>query len=68
MRPCTLWAPKSEGCIRSAPIFHSSGLNITVMSLSGKLNVGIMSCRKLVDDLWALADRFETELDELLGC
>jgi len=38
------------------------------MSLSGKLNVGIMSCRKLVDDLWALADRFETELDELLGC
>ena len=50
------------------PIFHSSGLNITVMSLSGKLNVGIVSCRKLVDDLWGLADRFEIALDELLGC
>jgi diacylglycerol O-acyltransferase len=50
------------------PIFHGSGLNITVMSLSGKLNVGIISCRDLVDDLWGLADRFEVELDELLGC
>jgi len=57
-----------SGLCPLGPIFHSSGLNITVMSLSGKLNVGIMSCRKLVDDLWGLADRFETELDELLGC
>ncbi|MGE2718493.1 WS/DGAT/MGAT family O-acyltransferase [Mycolicibacterium celeriflavum] len=48
------------------PIFHGSGLNITVMSLEGKLNVGIISCRKLVNDLWDLADRFETALDELL--
>jgi diacylglycerol O-acyltransferase len=50
------------------PIFHGSGLNITVMSLSGKLNVGIISCRRLVDDLWGLADRFEIELDALLNC
>jgi diacylglycerol O-acyltransferase len=49
------------------PIFHGSGLNITVMSLSGKLNVGIVSCPQLVDDLWGLADRFELALDELLG-
>ncbi|KUI15413.1 diacylglycerol O-acyltransferase [Mycolicibacterium acapulense] len=49
------------------PIFHGSGLNITVMSLTGKLNVGIISCRKLVNDLWDLADRFETALDELLA-
>ena len=49
------------------PIFHGSGLNITVMSLSGKLNVGLISCPQLVDDLWALADRFEPALDELLG-
>nr|WP_090276566.1 wax ester/triacylglycerol synthase family O-acyltransferase [Mycolicibacterium komanii]CRL69985.1 diacylglycerol O-acyltransferase [Mycolicibacterium komanii] len=49
------------------PIFHGSGLNITVMSLGGKLNVGIISCRKLVNDLWDLADRFDTALDELLA-
>lgn len=49
------------------PIFHGSGLNITVMSLSGKLNVGIISCGTLVKDLWDLADRFKGELAELLG-
>jgi diacylglycerol O-acyltransferase / wax synthase len=48
------------------PIFHGSGLNITVMSLSGKLNVGIISCRQLVEDLWDLADAFAVELDNLL--
>lgn len=49
------------------PIFHGSGLNITVMSLGGKLNVGIISCRSLVNDLWDLADRFKAELAALLG-
>jgi diacylglycerol O-acyltransferase len=49
------------------PIFHGSGLNITVMSLSGKLNVGLISCPQLMDDLWGLAARFELALDELLG-
>ncbi len=49
------------------PIFHGSGLNITVLSLGDKLNVGIISCPQLVDDLWDLADRFEFELKELLS-
>lgn len=50
------------------PIFHGSGLNITVMSLSGKLNIGIISCQQLVADLSGLADGFKPALDELLGC
>jgi diacylglycerol O-acyltransferase len=37
------------------------------MSLSGKLNVGMISCPRLVDDLWDLADRLEIELGKLLG-
>jgi diacylglycerol O-acyltransferase len=57
-----------RGLYPLGPIFHGSGLNITVMSLGNKLNVGIVSCRNLVDDLWGLADRFATELDALLGC
>ena len=48
------------------PIFHGSGLNITVMSLNGKLDVGIVSCPELLPDLWDLADDFEPALDELL--
>jgi len=50
------------------PIFHGSGLNITVMSLSGKLDVGIVSCPELLPDLWDLADDFEVALAELVEC
>jgi WS/DGAT/MGAT family acyltransferase len=48
------------------PIFHGSGLNITVMSLNGKLDVGIISCPELLPDLWDMADDFEAALQELL--
>jgi diacylglycerol O-acyltransferase / wax synthase len=49
------------------PIFHGSGLNITVMSLNGKLDVGLVSCPELLPDLWDLADDFQVGLDELLA-
>jgi diacylglycerol O-acyltransferase / wax synthase len=48
------------------PIFHGSGLNITVMSLTGTLDVGIVSCPELLPDLWDMADDFKASLDELL--
>ncbi len=48
------------------PIFHGSGLNITVMSLNGKLDVGLVSTPELLPDLWDLADDFAVGLDELL--
>ena len=48
------------------PIFHGSGLNMTVMSLSGNLDVGIVSCPELLPDLWDMADNFEVALKELL--
>lgn len=48
------------------PIFHGTGLNITAMSVSGKLDVGIIACRDLVPDVWRLADKFEIGLTELL--
>jgi diacylglycerol O-acyltransferase / wax synthase len=47
------------------PIFHGSGLNITVMSLNGKLDIGIISCPELLADAWELADEFPGALDEL---
>ena len=49
------------------PIFQGSGLNITVMSLNGKLDVGIISCPELLPDLWDLADDFDVGLGELLA-
>ncbi len=48
------------------PVFHGTGLNITAMSLTGKLHMGIIACRELVSDVWRLADEFETALKELL--
>jgi diacylglycerol O-acyltransferase / wax synthase len=49
------------------PIFHGSGLNVTVMSLDGKLDVGIISCPELLAELWDLADDFHVALEELLS-
>ena len=49
------------------PIFHGSGLNITVMSLNGKLNVGLISCPELLPDLWDMADGFVAGMAELLA-
>lgn len=48
------------------PIFHGSGLNITVMSLNGKLDAGLIACPELVPDLWELADDFAVGMEELL--
>jgi diacylglycerol O-acyltransferase len=49
------------------PIFHGSGLNITVMSLSANLDVGLISCPELVPDLWEMADEFAVGMEELLA-
>jgi len=49
------------------PIFHGSGLNITVMSLRGKLDVGLISCPELLPDLWEMADEFAVVMEELLA-
>jgi diacylglycerol O-acyltransferase / wax synthase len=49
------------------PLFHGCGLNITAMSLNGKLNIGVTSCPELLPDLWRLVDDFNVALEELLG-
>ncbi|OBI79516.1 WS/DGAT/MGAT family O-acyltransferase [Mycobacterium asiaticum] len=49
------------------PIFHGSGLNITVMSLNGRLDIGLIACPELLPDLWELADEFAVVLAELLA-
>ncbi|WP_374021423.1 wax ester/triacylglycerol synthase family O-acyltransferase [Mycobacterium sp. HNNTM2301] len=50
------------------PIIAGAGLNITVMSLNGRLGIGLISCPDLVADLWDLADMFPAALKELLNC
>lgn len=49
------------------PIFHGSGLNITAMSLQGKLDIGLVACPDLLPDLWQMADEFSVGMEELLA-
>ncbi|OBH66508.1 diacylglycerol O-acyltransferase [Mycobacterium colombiense] len=49
------------------PIFHGSGLNITAMSLQGKLDIGLVACPDLLPDLWEMADEFSVGMEELLA-
>ncbi len=55
-----------QGMYPLGPIFHGAGLNITVMSLNGRLNVGLISCPELIPDLWDMADGFADGMGELL--
>ncbi|RVW03485.1 wax ester/triacylglycerol synthase family O-acyltransferase [Rhodococcus spongiicola] len=48
------------------PVFHGAGLNVTVMSLNGRLDVGLVACKELAPHLWDLADAFPEALAELV--
>lgn len=47
------------------PVFHGSGLNVTVMSNNGQLHVGLIACRESMPDVDDLVDRFPAELAKL---
>ena len=42
------------------------GLNMTVMSYDGKLDFGLVACREMVPDIWALLDHLGESLDEMM--
>ncbi|MGH3517006.1 MAG: WS/DGAT/MGAT family O-acyltransferase [Haloechinothrix sp.] len=48
------------------PVFHGSGLNVTVVSQAGKVDVGLIGASDLVPDLWPLADAVPGAMRELL--
>ncbi|UQX09727.1 WS/DGAT domain-containing protein [Candidatus Mycobacterium methanotrophicum] len=50
------------------PILAGAGLNITVMSLNGKLGVGIISRSDVLPDLWGIVELLPAALDELVQC
>ena len=65
--PLYFLGARVEGMYPLGPIFHGAGLNVTVMSLDGKLNVGLISCPQLLPDLWDLADGFAAGMAELVS-
>ena len=48
------------------PLLPGAGLNITVLSNMGKLDVGMLCCPDLVPDIWEIADGFAAGVATLL--
>ena len=49
------------------PVMEGAGLNVTVMSYQGNIDIGFMVDEDLVPDVWAMADAVEPALAELLA-
>ncbi|WP_019200939.1 wax ester/triacylglycerol synthase family O-acyltransferase [Tsukamurella sp. 1534] len=47
------------------PVFHGAGLNVTVFSQEGTLNIGVIACKKQVPDPWPIVRAFERDIAEL---
>jgi len=54
------------GMFPMGPVMSGTGLNITVISYLDTVEVGIMACREIVPDVWAIADGFSQALGELV--
>lgn len=65
--PMYLLGARVDAVYPMGPIFHGLGLNITVMSVDGKLNLGLLSCPDLASDLWDLVRGFGTQLHALVA-
>jgi WS/DGAT/MGAT family acyltransferase len=48
------------------PLIEGAGLNLTVLSNMGNMDVGVIACRELVPDVWAIADGFVHHVQVLL--
>ncbi|MFE0023910.1 wax ester/triacylglycerol synthase family O-acyltransferase [Amycolatopsis sp. NPDC059021] len=64
--PLYLLGARITGLYPLGPVFHGAGLNITVLSNAGKVDVGLLGAKELVQDLWPLADALPDALAELL--
>jgi diacylglycerol O-acyltransferase len=49
------------------PVMEGAGLNITVLSYMGQVDIGFVACRDLVPDVWSLARFADEAMAELLA-
>jgi WS/DGAT/MGAT family acyltransferase len=65
--PIYLLGCRVERMFPLGPVFHGAGLNVTVLSNDGRVDIGLIACRDAVPNLWALADALPEALSELLA-
>jgi WS/DGAT/MGAT family acyltransferase len=58
---------KLEAIYPMGPLLYGAGVNITVFSYEGRIDVGFMVCRELVPEPWTLAEGIGVALEELLA-
>lgn len=64
--PLYLAGAKVAAIVPLGPLLGGAGMNITVLSNMDRLDVGIMACPDLVDDVWELVTDLPKRLGELL--
>jgi WS/DGAT/MGAT family acyltransferase len=64
--PIYFMGARITGFFPFGPVFHGAGLNVTVLSNDGHVDVGLIACRELAPDLWSLAEDLPLAVDELL--
>ena len=64
--PVYFMGARIEALYPLGPVFHGAGLNITVMSNNGRMNVGLLACRELVPSVRELARDIPSELEATL--
>ena len=65
--PIYFMGAKVDAMYPLGPVFHGAGLNITVMSNNGRMNVGLLACRELMPAAWDLAKHIPQEIEDLLA-
>jgi diacylglycerol O-acyltransferase / wax synthase len=64
--PLYLAGARLVGCYPMGPLIGNTGLNLSVLSRTGALDVGVIACPDLVDDVRAVADGFVAAVADLL--
>lgn len=64
--PLYLMGAQVTGLYPLGPVFHGAGLNVTVMSYAGRVDVGLLGARELVPELWSVAEALQSEMEDLL--
>lgn len=64
--PLYFGGARVEAVYPMGPVGEGLGVNITVLSNMGRVDIGVLTCRETVPDPWLLADGFAAAVAELV--